>query len=124
MKVISLSQEIEKLEKKEFPVKENKKTLKVKTSKRVCTPVKTPKNTHSTPQKSNKDSKVTSQNKNKPANNSNPTPIKKTYTNLPQVRKVAIAKRRTKTIILVALFISCFSLSIFIGYLGPFMLFK
>lgn len=44
--------------------------------------------------------------------------------NLPQVRKVAIAKRRAKFVMLVALFISCFSLSVFIGFVGPFLLFK
>lgn len=48
----------------------------------------------------------------------------KTYTNLPQVRKVALAKRRTKTVMLIAFFISCFSLSVFIGFYGPFLLFK
>ena len=49
---------------------------------------------------------------------------KKTYSNLPQVRKVAIAKRRTKYVMLVALFVSCFSLSVYIGFIGPFLLFK
>ncbi len=49
---------------------------------------------------------------------------KKTCSNLPQVRKVAIAKRRTKFVMLIALFISCFSLSVFIGFIGPFLLFK
>ena len=49
---------------------------------------------------------------------------KKVHTNLPQLRKVAIARRRTRFVMLVALFISCFSLSVFIGFIGPFMLFK
>lgn len=49
---------------------------------------------------------------------------KKTGSNLPQIRKVAIAKRRTKFVMLIALFISCFSLSVFIGFIGPFLLFK
>lgn len=44
--------------------------------------------------------------------------------NLPAVRKVALAKRRVKFVMLVALFVSCFSLSVFIGYFGPFLLFK
>lgn len=44
--------------------------------------------------------------------------------NLPAVRKVAIAKQRTQIILLVALFVSCFSLSVFIGYIGPFLLFR
>ena len=44
--------------------------------------------------------------------------------NLPAVRKVAIAKRRARFVLLVAFFISCFSLSVFVGYIGPFLLFK
>lgn len=44
--------------------------------------------------------------------------------NLPQVRKVALAKRNVKFVMLVALFVSCFSLSVFVGYFGPFLLFK
>ena len=80
MKVISLSEEIEKLDKKDFTIKNNKKTA---------------------------------------------TPIERnTYKNLPEVRKVALAKRRTKAVLLVALFVSCFSLSVFIGFMGPFLLFK
>ena len=76
MKVISLSEEIEKLDKKDFTVK------------------------------------------------STNSEERKTYTNLPQIRKVAIAKRRTKYVMLVALFVSCFSLSVYIGFIGPFLLFK
>ena len=76
MKVISLSEEMEKLDKKDFTVK------------------------------------------------STNSEERKTYINLPQVRKVAIAKRRTKHIMLVALFVSCFSLSVYIGFIGPFLLFK
>ena len=49
---------------------------------------------------------------------------KKTSSNLPQLRKVAIAKRRTKFILLITLFVSCFSLSVFIGFYAPFLLFK
>ena len=44
--------------------------------------------------------------------------------NLPQIRKVALARRRVGFIMLVALFVSCFSLSVFVGYFGPFLLFK
>ena len=44
--------------------------------------------------------------------------------NLPQTRKVALAKRRTKFVLLVALFVSCFSLSVFVGFAGPFLLFR
>ena len=44
--------------------------------------------------------------------------------NLPMVRKVAIAKRHARLVLLVALFVSCFSLSVFIGFIGPFLLFK
>ncbi len=44
--------------------------------------------------------------------------------NLPQVRKVALAKRNVKFVMLVALFVSCFSISVFVGYFGPFLLFK
>ena len=44
--------------------------------------------------------------------------------NLPQIRKVALAKRNVKFVMLVALFVSCFSLSVFVGYFGPFLLFK
>ena len=44
--------------------------------------------------------------------------------NLPQVRKVALAKRNVKFVMHVALFVSCFSLSDFVGYFGPFLLFK
>jgi len=47
-----------------------------------------------------------------------------TSMNLPVVRKVAVAQRRARFILLVALFISCFSLSVFIGFIGPFLLFK
>ncbi len=49
---------------------------------------------------------------------------KKSITNLPQLRKVALARRRTKFVMIIALFISCFSLSVFIGFVGPFLLFK
>lgn len=45
-------------------------------------------------------------------------------TNLPMVRKVALAKRHARIVLLVALFVSCFSLSVFIGFIGPFLLFK
>lgn len=76
MKVTSLSEEIEKLDKKD---------LTVKSSTSIAT---------------------------------------KTHTNLPQVRKVAIAKRRVKYVMLVALFVSCFSVSVYIGFIGPFLLFK
>lgn len=44
--------------------------------------------------------------------------------NLPVVRKVAVAQKRAKIVMLVALFVSCFSLSVFIGFYGPFMLFE
>lgn len=78
MKTITLSEAIEKLDKKDFTIKNSAK--------------------------SNANKKVSS--------------------NLPEVRKVAIAKRNAKRIMIVALFVSCFSLSVFIGYFGTFLLFK
>ena len=66
--------------------------------------------------------KVKKQEKTENSENSN-----KNYSpnrNLPQVRKVALARRRVGFIMLVALFVSCFSLSVFVGYFGPFLLFK
>ncbi|MBO5141928.1 MAG: hypothetical protein J6C46_02830 [Clostridia bacterium] len=92
MKVLNLSEAVEKLEKTDLPVKlqDTKKKEKAQTNT-----------------SSNKADKVLSQNR-----------------NLPQVRKVALAKRRVAFVMLVALFISCFSLSVFVGYFGPFLLFK
>ena len=52
------------------------------------------------------------------------TQDKKTSINLPAVRKMAIAKKRVNFVLLVGFFISCFSLSVFIGFIGPFLLFK
>ena len=49
---------------------------------------------------------------------------KKTVTNLPQVRRVALAKRRAKGVIIGAFIVSWFSLSVFIGFVFPFLLFK
>ena len=50
--------------------------------------------------------------------------MEKNDRNLPQVRKVALATRSIKRIMIVALFVSCFSISVFIGFYGPFLLFK
>lgn len=49
---------------------------------------------------------------------------KKTITNLPQVRKVALAKRRAKGVLIGAFIVSWFSLSVFIGFIFPFLLFQ
>ncbi len=60
----------------------------------------------------------------KPINSSKST-MKETHSfDLPAIRKVALAKRSLKFVFLVSLFISCFSISIFIGYFGTFWLFK
>lgn len=80
MKANSLSQEIEKIEKKDLSFKEAKKKKQTKNAS--------------------------------------------TSSNLPEVRKVALSKRRARIVLLTALFVSCFSLSVFIGFIGPFLLFK
>ena len=49
---------------------------------------------------------------------------KKTITNLPQIRKVALAKRRAKGVLIGAFIVSWFSLSVFIGFIFPFLLFQ
>lgn len=98
----SLSEEIKQLDKKDFTVKNTSK------SKKLHSP-------SSTFVKVSKEELPVS---------NNPDAEKKTYSNLPQVRKVAIAKRRAKFVMLVALFVSCFSLSVFVGFIGPFLLFK
>lgn len=98
----SLSEEIKQLDKKDFTVKNTSK------SKKLNNPSST---------------FITASKEELPVSN-NPDAEKKNYSNLPQVRKVAIAKRRAKFVMLVALFVSCFSLSVFIGFIGPFLLFK
>ena len=98
----SLSEEINRLDKKDFKVKKTSKTKKL----------------------TNKYAISTKEIEKKLANETTNNVEKKTYSNLPQVRKVAIAKRRAKFVMLVALFVSCFSLSVFIGFIGPFLLFK
>ena len=96
MKEVSLSEEIEKLNKKDFSIKSQKMSaLKGIESSNTAVNV------------------INSECLEKEA-----------YRNLPQVRKVAIAKRRTKFVMLVALFVSCFSISVYIGFFGTFLLFK
>lgn len=108
MKTNSLSKEIENLNKRDFSVKQNKKSLiqKVQSPSEII--------------QSNKSTTIIL-----PKKSSIPTNRPFTSSsNLPAVRKVAIAKQRTQIILLVALFVSCFSLSVFIGFIGPFLLFK
>lgn len=108
MKTNSLSQEIENLNKKDFSVKKNMSSTKTK--------LKTPAQII----QSNKSTKINLPKKSFSSTNSTIG----SSSNLPALRKVAIAKQRTQIILLVALFVSCFSLSVFIGFLGPFLLFK
>ena len=108
MKVISLSQEIQNLEKKDFSIKEQRKDT-------ILEEVKTHVSTISKKLEDNISNKKTAESNISKINSSN---------NLPEIRKVALAKKRTHIILLVALFLSCFSLSVFIGFIGPFLLFK
>lgn len=108
MKVISLSQEIQNLEKKDFSIKEQRKDT-------ILEEVKTHVSTISKKLEDNISNKKTAESNISKSNSSN---------NLPEIRKVALAKKRTHIILLVALFLSCFSLSVFIGFVGPFLLFK
>ena len=69
--------------------------------------------------------KKSSSNSNKKQNNvSTSKKIINSSINLPEVRKVALAKRRVRFVFWFAVFISCFSLSVFVGYCAPFMLFQ
>ena len=108
MKTNSLSKEIENLNKKNFSIKQPKKflNLKVKTPSEII--------------QSNKSTTIILPKKFSTSTKTPSTPSN----NLPALRKVAIAKQRTQIILLVALFVSCFSLSVFIGFIGPFLLFR